>query len=185
MTARSAMGMFGGLLLGAAAALGAAPAAAADVAHISCPVDSLDAAERERLVDHVRRQAPATDPAMQRFYQTVSDCGRRHGWSDEAARDAIVHNLAEIGQRQARRTLEQRGVDVAAIERALLADAAVVASARSEEPGDVMTAFFARLDARLRAPIEGDESGDAAELLGAYLLYRSAVETSRADFRAR
>jgi hypothetical protein len=174
-------------LLGAALiAMLPAPAAAADVAQLGCPIEALSAGDRANLADHVRRQAQASEPAMQAFYGTVETCRSRHRWSMDAAREAVVYNLASIGAGEARRALEQRGIDMATIERALLADRAVIASARTDQGPDVIAAFYERLDPALRQRIEsGPDAGGSAELLGTYILFRSAVETSRAEFAAR
>jgi hypothetical protein len=169
------------VLIAAAAAL-AAPAAAADPDQIGCPADALSGADRERLVEHVRRQGQPTEPAMQAFYRSVDGCMSRHGWSTGAARQAIVHNLALIGQRVTRATLQERGVDVAEIERRLLVDAETIASARTDSAPEAILAFYSRLDPAMRRQLEAEERGDTAELLGSFLLFRAAVETSRADF---
>ncbi|HYG30847.1 MAG TPA: hypothetical protein VD887_11610 [Allosphingosinicella sp.] len=158
------------------------PAAAADPAQITCPADALNASEREGLVDHVRRQGRPTEPAMQVFYRSVDGCVARHGWSAGAARLSIVYNLAFIGSRQTRASLEQRGVDVAAIEQRLLADPETIAASRTDSAPEAMVAFYNRLDAATRQRLEADEREDTAELLGMFLQYRAAVETSRADF---
>jgi hypothetical protein len=173
------------LVLFAAAAAVAAPAAAADLDQITCPADTLSGADRERLVEHVRHQGQPTEPVMQLFYRSVEGCVARHGWSPDAAREAIVYNLASIGQRETRATLEERGVDVAEIERRLLADAATVAASRTESAAEALLAFYNRLDPAMRQRLEAEERGDTAELLGSFLMFRSAVETSRADFAAQ
>lgn len=162
----------------------ATPAPAADPGQIGCPIEALDAADRERLVEHVRRQAEPTEPAMQVFYGGVGTCASRHGWSSEAARQSIMYNLAFIGQRDARAVLEGRGIDVAAIERRLLADRETIAASRSKSAPEAMVAFYGRLDPATRRQLEADRHEDTAELLGMYLQYRAAVETSRADFAA-
>ncbi|HEX8365180.1 MAG TPA: hypothetical protein VF603_07850 [Allosphingosinicella sp.] len=160
----------------------ALPADAADPAQITCPADALSAGEREGLLDHVRRQGQPTEPAMQVFYRSVDGCVSRHGWSPGAARFSIVYNLAFIGQRQTRASLEERGVDVAAIEQRLLADPGTIAASRTDTAPEAMVAFYNRLDPATRQRLEADERDDTAELLGMFLQYRAAVETSRADF---
>jgi hypothetical protein len=161
----------------------AMPASAADPAQITCPVDALSDKEREQLADHVRRQSSAEEPVIEAFHASVTACLARHGWSQQAARLAVVHNLATIGQREARLGLERLGVDVAPIERLLLADRAAVDSARSEASSDALTAFYEGLDPAMRRSIES-RGGNGAELLGTFLLFRAAMETSRADFAA-
>ncbi|MEA3016854.1 MAG: hypothetical protein QOI38_1576 [Sphingomonadales bacterium] len=173
------------LVLIAAAAAFAAPAAAADPDQIGCPADTLSGADRERLVEHVRHQGQPTEPAMQVFYRSVDGCVARHGWSAGAARQAIVYNLAFIGQRETRATLQQRGVDVAEIERRLLADAGTIAASRTDSAPEALLAFYNRLDPAMRERLEADARGDTAELLGSFLMFRAAVETSRADFAAQ
>lgn len=173
-------------LLAAALVALPAPAAAADVAQLDCPIEAMTGAERESLADHVRRQANAEEAAMQAFYRSLDGCRSRHRWSMAATREAIVYHLAAIGHRQARRTLEERGIDMAAVERALLADRAVIAAARTEQGPDAIAAFYDRLDPALRRSVEsGPDADGSAELLGTYLVFRAAVETSRAQFAAQ
>lgn len=162
---------------------GAAPATAADVGQLTCPVDALSEAERTHLVEAVRRQTERQDPIRSVFYRSAMDCRARHGWTLAAAELAIVYHIADIGQGIARTGLEERGVDVAAIERALLADAAAVASAREDDRGEGLVTFFEGLDPELRRSVER-LGGQGAELIGQYLLFRAAMETSRADFAA-
>jgi len=170
------------LVLITAAAAFAAPAAAADPDQIGCPVEALAAPDRERLAEHVRRQGQPTEPAMQVFYRSVDGCVSRHGWSAGAARQSIIYNLAFIGQRQTRALLEERGVEVAEIERLLLADAETIAASRTESAPEAMLAFYNGLDPAMRRRLEAEERGDTAELLGSFLMFRAALETSRADF---
>ena len=185
MTGNSRIRLGAGPLLFAALAVLAAPAAAADGAQLACPIEALGAGERENLADHVRRQAGPDEPAMQAFFRGVDGCVTRHGWSTGAAQQAIVYNLAAIGQREARVALERQGLDMATIERALLADRATVEAARGEGGPDAITAFYEGLDAGLRQRIESADDGRSAELLGTYLMYRAVMETSRADFAAQ
>jgi hypothetical protein len=159
------------------------PAAAADPAQIECPVEMLDAAGRERLADLVARQAE-DDAAFAPFYGSIARCMIRHNWSEGEAEQSLRYNLALFGQRAARRNLEGMGVDVAAIERLLLADPRTIEAARSEDPGDGMAAFVERLEPALLQRLEA-MGGDGAEQLGAFLLFRAAMETSRADFAGK
>lgn len=175
----------GALTLSAAAlAVGTVPALAADVATLACPLEALGAGERAQLEDTVRRQGKVEEAGMQALYRSVFACSRRHGWSEAAAQQAVVYSLADVGQRQARATLESWEVDVNAIERALLADRAVVDSARTDAVGDQTVRFFEGLPPGLRASIEA-HGNEGAEVLGTFLVFRSAVENGRADFAAR
>ncbi|HEX8642730.1 MAG TPA: hypothetical protein VF702_02320 [Allosphingosinicella sp.] len=168
-------------LLVAAWAFAATPAAAADPGQINCPVRNLGPGELARVTDIVRRQG---DEPMPDFYASIDACRQRLGWSEAEAEQALMFNLAEIGQREARRDLEGRGVDVAAIERALLADSAVIESARGRDAGDRLTEFFGRLDPAVRSSVER-HGGDGAELVGTFLIFRAVMETSRRDFSGR
>ena len=169
----------------AALAFVATPVVAADGAQLGCPVEALSAGERENLADHVRRQGGPDEPAMQAFFRGVDGCVSRHGWPPGAAQHAVLYNLAAIGQREARVALERQGLDVATIERALLADRTTIEAARGESGPDAITAFYEGLDAALRQRIESADEGRSAELLGTYLMYRAVMETSRADFAAQ
>lgn len=158
-------------------------AAAADPAQIECPVETLDTAGRERLSDLVARQE-RDETAYLPFYGSVMRCMVRHGWSEAEAEASLRYTLALLGQRTARRSLEAMGVDVAALERLLLADRSTVEAARSENAGDRMTAFIEGLEPALLQRLEAT-GGDGAEQLGHFLLFRSAMETSRADFAGK
>ena len=173
------------LLLAVGLALVVTPTAAADSAQLACPVETLNSREREDLADHVRRQAGPDEPAMQAFFRGVRGCVSRHGWSPAAAEQAVIYHLAAIGQREARVALERQGLDMAPIERALLADRATVEASRGEGGPDAIAAFYDGLDAPLRQRIESVDEGRLAELLGTYLMFRAAMETSRSDFAAQ
>ncbi|HEY0012445.1 MAG TPA: hypothetical protein VGB79_06280 [Allosphingosinicella sp.] len=106
----------------------ASPAFAGDEAELACPLAALGEAERDALatisVDRTARNA-----ALAVVARRVRACGDRFRWSAEE-RSAAHHYVAPyLARERFRAALAGEGLDLARIERGVLADAPLMAAA--------------------------------------------------------
>ena len=168
------------------AACGLQPAGAADLAQLDCPVSRLSEQERAAFVEAAGVQAPRCDPRFLGFLRMGEECARSHGWSQSAADHALLYNLAVNGQAGVRRRLEGMGIDVASVERALLADTALIAATGSGRfPEEQIIAFNRRLQPFVEETSARLPAGtDFATPLGTFIVLRAIMESSRTQFAA-
>ena len=177
-----------GLAVFAAAALVAgAPASAGDVAELACPAAGMTRSDR-RVLDAAAREtdynAPRPAAVVERL---VAACASRFQWTAEERRDAAQYLRASTGQALFRRRLEGRGLDLAMLEREVIADRALIRAAvdMRQNPPE-LDAFIDRM-----APVVGPwllrHSGERrlTGALGGLFATTAIVEGSRIRFSAR
>jgi hypothetical protein len=167
------------------ASLLAASALFADAAQLDCPLTIISPAERATVEQAVAERRPGTDPRLQVVYRSVLVCAQRHGWSRHAVGVASGYIFTAIAVDTARRALATRGIDVAELERMLLADAELRALPEGAEALRAgVNGFFQRHQAYL-VGLAGPRPRDPEEifsLIGVFMASRVAMEVSRASF---
>ena len=179
---RAALAAFGA----ASMLLATVPAQAADPGQLPCPADRLGAAERAQVVAHLRDRAAREDARFAPLERAIAACTERHGWSERTAELAVMHTLSALGQAEYRRDLAGRGVDVAPVEQAILADQALI---RASVDGSFPEAEFEALVTRLQPTIEGIVEAQASpeevgSELGLFIAFRTMMEATRLGFAA-
>ena len=172
------------IAIAAALGLGTVPALAADIGQLGCPMERLTEPQRTVFVQGVRERAPLTDPRLDHFRRALDDCARNFGWSSVLSELARLYNLGATGQAEARRDLAEVGIDVAPIERALLADTELVSAVHgSQYPEQQMNAFIGRLSPSVDELVSQQPPGSqASENLGMFIMYRAIMESARIRF---
>jgi len=173
---------------GAAALAAAAPAAASDVAELACPAEQFTDDDR-RILDISAVDSNYERPETVTVIERVLDiCAARFTWSDEERDDALLYVRATAGQSLFRRQLAgQRHLDVAALERAVLADTALIQAAVERRNSPEELGHFLK---RIRPQIDrwGRRNGRNSVLLNALggLFATTAIaEGSRIRFSRR
>ncbi|HEV2818726.1 MAG TPA: hypothetical protein VGW40_16070 [Allosphingosinicella sp.] len=162
-----------------------APAGAADVARLDCPLNGLTPAQQAAIVPLATNPRPgATDPAVGALHAAAQRCAAEFAWNDAEKEAALWYSASWIIQSAMRRQLSSDGIDVAEIEQLILTDSQLAAALRSPQPAfepisDFMTrhgGLFARmLEARAGHP-------DHARHLGAFVSSRISMEAARFRF---
>jgi hypothetical protein len=175
------------LLLAAGLAL-SVPAAASDVAELACPAEQFSAADRTVL------DAAAVDSSYDRadvsaiIERALDACTVRYTWSDGERDDALLYVRATAGQSLFRRQLAgQRHLDVPALERAVLADTALIQAAveRRNSP-DELGHFLKRIEPQIRRWARRNGSNDVLlNALGGLFATTAIAEGSRIRFQER
>jgi len=116
------------LFLAPLSALAATPALAADPAHLDCPLAALNAGQRAAVTETFVRLGGNGEAGSEALRASVRDCAARHGWSDAAANSAVGYHGAALAAALLGERLSAAGVDVAALERLLISDTALLAA---------------------------------------------------------
>ncbi|HEX8644583.1 MAG TPA: hypothetical protein VF702_11800 [Allosphingosinicella sp.] len=166
----------------------AAPAAASDVAELACPAEQLTDADRSAL-DVAAVDSNYERPEVVTIIERVLDvCTARYTWSDEERDDALLFVRATAGQSLFRRQLAgQRHLDVAALERAVIADTALIQAAveRRNSP-DELGHFLKRIEPQIRRWARRNGRNDVLlNALGGLFATTAIVEGSRIRFESR
>jgi hypothetical protein len=167
-------------------ALLAAPAAAADPANLGCPAASLSEAQRTAItrsvltggLDVTERDAVVA---------AVDRCGEQFGWPVSARELAFRHSLSLIPLGEVRARLAAAEVNVAELERRVLADAALIEASRSDRfPEAELLAFLGRMEPALRARIDDPATPESLRSdIGALVILVAMAEASRRNFADR
>jgi len=109
--------------VGLAAMIGTAPARAADVATADCVRANLDAGAAANLSQGLGEpdtdsDAIGSDAAYDKVDEAISLCREKHGWSDEAADDALIYVISALGVEGLSATMKGAGLDPALAEKA-------------------------------------------------------------------
>ncbi|UYY77943.1 hypothetical protein [Sphingomonas sp. R1] len=173
------------LVLAAALALAAATpalAAPADPASIVCVGQKLDAAVKAQLAVNVERnlanpgQRPSYDSAVTRgLNDATTACANERGWSGAAASASGVYALAEVGLPVARRVVQAKGFDPAALDQQF--------AALPEEVRRAPLTPKATQDL-IRAAVtdEAQQTRANAQLLAQYFAFLNTLEYAAAYF---
>lgn len=173
------------LVFAAVLALAAATpafAAPADPASIGCVGQKLDAAVKAQLAVNVERnlanpgQRPSYDPAVTRgLNDATTACANERGWSGAAASASGVYALAEVGLPVARRVVQAKGFDPAALDQQF--------AALPEEVRRAPLTPKATQDL-IRAAVtdEAQQTRANAQLLAQYFAFLNTLEYAAADF---
>jgi hypothetical protein len=172
-------------LAAASIAIAAAPRAhAADVAQIDCPLTAMSEAQRLALGEHASHLGSRQDPVVVPFESAVTRCADELHW-DSGRRDAArLHGLASLMQAAVRRQFAQDGIDLAELERVLLADTELTASYRSAGSLEAAVQAFTRRNVAMVLRLLGPHGADSAyvERAGYFIAARAIVEASRIRF---
>ena len=175
----------GALALIAAAGL-AQPASAGDLAELECAIAGLSQADGAALVGGIERgeTSARNNAAVPVAADVVSACRQRFDWNREEHRAASHYVPAFFGKQRFRAMLEGRDLDLAAIERMVVADSALIAAAvalRRDPPE--LDAFFRRLDPSVIAWVQRHSNdGDLLHALGGFIAATALVEGMRVRF---
>jgi hypothetical protein len=171
----------------AASLLVAVPVSAADPANLGCPSAALSDPDRTAI----RRAVLSGDGlgAAERRAMTaaVDRCGERFGWDTSARSSAFAHSLSLISSAADRTRLVSAEVDVAELERRVLADAALIQASRSDRfPEAELLAFIDRMEPGLRARINDPATSESLRGdVGALVILVALIEASRLNFAER
>lgn len=157
-------------------------AAPADPASIVCVGQKLDAAVKAQLAVNVERnlanpgQRPSYDAAVTRgLNDATTACANERGWSGAAASASGVYALAEIGLPVARRVVQAKGFDPAALDQQFAA-----------LPDDVRRAPLTPKATQdlIRAAVtdEAQQTRANAQLLAQYFAFLNTLEYAAAYF---
>lgn len=159
-----------------------AVAAPADPASIVCVGQKLDAAVKAQLAANVERnlanpaQRPSYDPAVTRgLNDATTACANERGWSGAAATASGVYALAEIGLPVAKRVVQGRGFDPAALDQQFAALPETVRRAP-------LTAKATQDLIRASVTDEAQQTRANAQLLAQYFAFLNTLEYASADF---
>ncbi|WP_294329902.1 hypothetical protein [uncultured Sphingomonas sp.] len=154
----------------------------ADPASIGCVGQKLDAAVKAQLAVNVERnlanpgQRPSYDPAVTRgLNDATTACANERGWSGAAASASGVYALAEVGMPVARRVVQAKGFDPAALDQQF--------AALPEEVRRAPLTPKATQDL-IRAAVtdEAQQTRANAQLLAQYFAFLNTLEYAVADF---
>ena len=163
--------------------LSASPAPAADVVQLSCPRDRLSEAQRAGLGSAALAMAQMSDPRIQALTEALAACARSHAWSANAAEMARRYHLARAHEVAVRPVLMAAGLQLAEVERVILADNVLIARFQGGSDTIVMTDLIDRhRDLIMRT--FGDRGTSLAEKFGSFLGAIALAEASRRGFIA-
>jgi hypothetical protein len=172
---------------GAAAALlyagFAAPAIAGDEAELACPIAGLGAAERTALTT-IGEDRSARRAAQAVVARRVAACAARFGWNDRE-RSAAAHYVAPYLTRERfRAALAEEGLDLARIERDVLADAPLMAAAVAPQSSPpALDEHLRRLVATEQAWVARNEGArEKLQALGGLVSATALAEGARRRF---
>jgi hypothetical protein len=173
-------------LAAVALAFAPAPVRAADPAQIDCPLAGMTAAQRGAFDDLIATQGARSDARFQAYQQAVEQCATRFHWSENARAAAHNFGLASAAEAHMRRLIEARGIDLAPVESALLADRASMESENGSPAQEQALLAFAQRNAGLFAGLPGMSGGDDPALvwIGIFVAARADREGARAAFLA-
>ena len=164
--------------------LAAAPACAADLATLDCVSTKLDAAVRSRIETEAAGALAEAgkrltySPAVGQGLSTAAKaCAAEHKWTTAAAKAAGFYALAKIGLPLARKAVEEKGFEPAALEdqfQALPEDKRV----------RVLTAQDTQALIQAAVTEESQQTRANAELLGEYFSFLSTAQYAAHDFSA-
>jgi hypothetical protein len=158
----------------------------ADAAQLDCPLDRLTGEERTALHRSIVEQGPQDDPPRVALRRSAAACGARYRWSNEALRNAANYNFIVATIDDTSGFLVARGVDVAQIERLLIADRTVMDAVPASPAQSQALDDWARRNLPLLVRLLG--TGQAGEqnftVLGSYMAARAMIDNVRAGFIA-
>lgn len=131
--------------------LAGSPAAAGDLAEIACPLENLG--EEDRIViGSLYMDKAQREPAIRAGAREVADCATRLEWSRAERAAASLYVSAFLSQVQFRQSLTDSGLDLARLERDVIADAALIGAAvASDRAPPELSAFMERFAVTERA----------------------------------
>jgi len=173
----------GPLLLTLFSVLAATPAMAADPAQLSCPRDQLSEAQLAALNTAAEAMVEFSDPRIAVLTAAIGDCARRHSWSATETEMARRYHLSHAYRMGVRPALIAGGLDLAELERAILADEEFLTRLRTATSGSVLESLVER-HADLIMRTLGNRGGTLGERLGGYLGAIAMEEASRRNFIA-
>lgn len=157
-------------------------AAPADPASIGCVAQKLDAAVKAQLAADVERnlgspgQRPRYNAAVTRgLNDATTACANERGWSGAAATASGVYALAEVGLPVAKRIVQARGFDPAALDQQF-------AALPEEMRRKPLTAKATQDLIRAAVTDEAQQTRANAELLAQYFAFLNTLEYASADF---
>ena len=164
--------ILGAAIVGAGALV--TKAEAADPPPITCPVDSLTAAERAEVDQHIIDEAPNEDPRWQLFLRAVDSCAARYHWSRHFSEYAFHYNFITEAQVATRRFLSEHRVEIGELERLLLADPAVAGAGGVDALTVAVRDFMHRHRAMVARLVQGrPDLAQIAKAIGVFLFARA------------
>lgn len=161
------------------------PAEAGGVTELDCAVAGLSRADGETLIAGVERgEAARNNAAVPVAAEVVSACARRFDWNREEFRSASHYVPAFLAQQRFRGMLRGQELDLAAVERQVQADAALVAAAAEmrRNPPE-LAAFLTRLEPSVVAWAERHSNDEQLlNALGGFVAATAIVEGMRLRF---
>ena len=158
----------------------------ADAAQLGCPLDRLTGEQRSALNRSIVEQGPQDDPPRVALRRSAAACAARYNWSSEARRNATNYNFITATIDDTSRFLVARGVDIAQIERLLIADRGVMDAAPASPAQSQALDDWARrnLPFLVGLPGTGQTGEENFVVLGSYMAARAMVDSARAGFIA-
>jgi hypothetical protein len=167
----------------------ASPAAASDVAELDCVVAGLSQADGQALISGIELgeaagRGRAVQAAARAAAQVLADCARRFDWSPEESFVASNYLPAFLGQQRFRRELQGQELDLAALERDVREDAALLRAAAEMRPDPPeLPAFMTRLGPPVMAWAERQSrQPQLLNALGGFVASTALVEGMRLRF---
>jgi hypothetical protein len=173
-------------LAAASLALASMPARAADPAQIDCPLAGMAVAQRGAFNDLIATRGARSDARFQAYHRSVEQCAARFHWSESTKAAAANFGLATTAEAHMRRLIAARGIDLAPVESALLADRASM-DAESGSPAQQQALLaFAQRNAGLLVGLPGVSGADdpVLEWIGIFVAARAVREGAHAAFLA-
>jgi len=171
----------------ALAGLALAPAGAADVRQIDCPLNEMSAPDRAAYAAFVTEGAGAAggaDPRREPFRRALLACAERFGWSEPAVIQAAAFSIGQLGQAEIRRQMTALGLDLTELERAAIADTELLAAVRNGTFTRETGAAFAQRNNGLLMRLTAGQPDEVrvARKLGNFVGFIAVMETARSRF---
>jgi len=173
-----------GLAAASIAIAAAARAHAADGAQIDCPLTAMSEAQRFALGEHASHLGSRQDPVAAPLESALARCADELHWDADRRDTARLHGLASLMQAAIRRQFARDGIDLAELDRALLADTELTASYRSSASSDAALQGFARRSEAMIVRLLGPHGADNTyvERAGYFIAATAMMERSRIRF---
>jgi hypothetical protein len=167
-------------------ALAQAPPAAEPAAGdgtVACGADRLSPQEGDALGQLAAEQGSREDPRAQPLIRAVDACAGQFSWSPQKRNFALMYGLAKAGEAALRADFSGRGIDVAELDRAIVADRELMDAANSGQlSGAVGQAFALRHGALIGRLLGGQGDQALAVRIGNYIAFHALAETLPARF---
>lgn len=164
--------------------MAASPALAVDPAQLDCPLAALSDAQREAAAEAMIALAGVNDARLTPLRAAAETCARQLGWSARATDYADAYHASRLAREGLRQRLTAAGVDIAPLERVILADRELLAALGPNGIDEgTMNAFVERnTDLVLRTM--GDHPPQVQSWIGNFSGFVVSAEVMRRNFTA-